>query len=103
MIDFIATSPEGEATLILVDDQPWDGTTDRVVALQDRLNGAAAYLLDGGFAADHPDLAKASARIELRCVHAPDAVATHFLTAFRSVLQDRGVPFSVKQIRRPAH
>lgn len=87
--------------LICVDEGAWDGSTERVLALQEKLQACAVYALDGALVHDHPELAGATVRIELRCVHTPDPVTMHFLSAFREVLHDRGLSFAIKQLRRP--
>ncbi len=99
-IDFIARDKDGGAVLILIDDQEWDGSAKRIAELQEKINAYAAYSIDGGLVRDHPDLAGKAVRLEVRCVHAPDPVAVHFLTAVKAVLLEHGLSLAVKQIRR---
>jgi hypothetical protein len=99
IVDFIARGPDDEVVLILVDDQPWDGSTTRIVELQERLHASAAYITDGGLIREHPECAGKLVRIDLRCVHPPDPLTTHVLSALRAVLREHGVALSVKQIR----
>ncbi len=102
VIDFIARDKDGRVVLICVDEGAWDGSTERVVALQDKLQAYAVYALDGALVRDHTELAGLPVCIELRCVHPPDAVTMHFLSVFQEVLMDRGLPFTIKQVRRQA-
>lgn len=102
VIDFMSRDKDGRVVLICVDQGAWDGSTERVVALQDTLQAYAVYALDGALVRDHAELAGFPVRIELRCVHPPDAVAMHFLSVFQEVLMDRGLPLTIKQMRRPA-
>ncbi len=105
VIDFISRDTNGRVVLICVDEGTWDGSTERVVALQDKLQAYAVYALDGVLVRDYPELAGLPVCIELRCVHPPDAVTMHFLSVFQEVLKDRGLPLTIKQVRRqpPAH
>jgi len=102
IIDFIARDKDGGVILILVEGREFDGSTERVVELQTKIAAYAEYVTDGGLVRDHPDLAGKPVRVELRCVHAPDPVTAHVLTAVQSVLLEHGVPMAVKQVRRRA-
>lgn len=102
VIDFIARDNDDGVILICVDEATWDGSTERVVALQDKLQAYAVYAIDGALVRDHAELAGKAVRIELRCVHPPDAVTMHFLAVFQEVLMERGLPLTIKQMRRPA-
>ena len=50
----------------------WNGSDERLLALQERFNVYVSFLLDGEMAAHHPHLAGKPARIELRCANMPD-------------------------------
>jgi hypothetical protein len=50
-----------------------------LLALQERFNAYASFLLDGEMAETHPELAGKPARIELRCTRMPDARALELL------------------------
>ena len=74
MIDVIAHDTKaGEVVLVMNEADAWDGSDARLVALQERFNAYASFLLDGEMAETHPDLAGKLARIEVRCAHVPDA------------------------------
>jgi hypothetical protein len=57
----------------------WDGSDERLLALQERFNAYVSFLLDGDMASDHPHLAGKPARVELRCAHMPDTRALELL------------------------
>jgi hypothetical protein len=80
VIDAIAQDPKtGEVVLVMQEPNEWDGSDERLLALQERFNAYVSFLLDGEMASEHPDLAGKSARIELRCAHLPDAPALELL------------------------
>jgi len=75
-IDVIAQDPKtGEVVLVMNEPDEWNGSDEQLLALQERFNTYVSFLLDGEMATDHPHLAGKPARIEVRCVHMPDARA----------------------------
>jgi hypothetical protein len=74
VIDVIAEDEKtGEGVLVMNEPERWDGTDERLLALQERFNAYVSFLLDGEMAEAHPELAGKPMRIELRCAHMPDA------------------------------
>src|SRR5437868_13640209 len=79
-IDMIAHDPKtDEAVLVMNELEPWTGSDERLLELQERFNAYVSFLLDGEFAERDPTLAQKRARIEVRCGHLPDASATDLL------------------------
>jgi hypothetical protein len=80
VIDVIAQdSNTGEVVLVMNEPEPWDDSDERLLALQERFNAYASFLLDGEMAETNPAAAGRPARIELRCAHIPDARALELL------------------------
>src|SRR5258708_14463906 len=80
MIDVVAHDTKtGEVVLVMNEPHGWDGSDERLLALQERFNAYVSFLLDGEMASEHPDLAGKPARIELRCAHLPDTPALELL------------------------
>src|SRR6476646_11411275 len=80
VIDVIAQDPKtGEVVLVMQEPNKWDGSDERLLALQERFNAYVSFLLDGELAEAHPELASKPARIELRCAHMPDTRALELL------------------------
>jgi hypothetical protein len=76
VIDVIAHDTKtNEVVLVMNEPNEWDGSDEQLLALQERFNAYASFLLDGEIAEAHPELAGKPARIELRCVHMPDTRA----------------------------
>jgi hypothetical protein len=80
VIDVITQDPKsGEVILVMNEPNEWDGSDEQLLALQERFNAYASFLLDGEMAEAHPELASKPARIELRCMHMPDTRALELL------------------------
>ena len=80
VIDMIAHDPKtDEAVLVMNELEPWNGSDEQLLELQERFNAYVSFLLDGEFADWDPKLAKKRARIEVRCAHLPDARAIDLL------------------------
>jgi hypothetical protein len=80
IIDVIAQDAKtGEVVLVMNEPDEWDGSDERLLALQERFNAYVSFLLDGEMATHHPELAGKPARIELRCAHMPDTRALELL------------------------
>ncbi|HEX4637997.1 MAG TPA: DUF6572 domain-containing protein [Chthoniobacterales bacterium] len=100
IIDMIAHDPKrDQAVLIMNEPEPWDGSDERLFQLQERFNAYVSFLLDGEFAEWDPKLAKKRARIEVRCVHMPDARALELFGQIHDQLthQDIDVQVIVKE------
>lgn len=80
VVDVIAEDTKtGEVVLVMNEPEPWDDSDERLLALQERFNAYVSFLLDGEIGEAHPELAGKPARIEVRCVHMPDARALELL------------------------
>src|SRR5437667_766183 len=80
MIDVIAQDTKtGEVVLRMDELDPWDGSDERLLALQERFNAYVSFLLDGEMASEHPELVGKPARIELRCAQMPNTRALELL------------------------
>jgi hypothetical protein len=80
VIDVIAQDAKtGEVVLVMNDLGEWDGSDERLLALQERFNAYVSFLLDGEMTETHPELAGKPARIELLCTSMPDPRALELL------------------------
>src|SRR6266487_66466 len=80
VIDVIAHDPKtGEVVLVMNEPSAWNGSDEQLLALQERFNAYASFILDGEMAGAHPHLAGKPARIEVHCAHMPDAHALELL------------------------
>src|ERR1700737_1271652 len=76
VIAMIEPDPQtDEAVLVMNELEPWTGSDERLLELQERFNAYVSFLLDGEFAEWDPKLARKRARIGVRCAHLPDGGA----------------------------
>lgn len=96
VIDLIAQDPKtGEVVLVMNEHDEWDGSDERLLALQERFNAYVSFLLDGEMAEANPELAGKSARIEVRCAHVPDTRALELLGLIHDQLAFQEIKFEV--------
>jgi hypothetical protein len=79
----------------------WNGSDEQLLALQERFNAYASFLLDGEMAEAHPELAGKPARIELRCAYMPDANALQLLGLIRDHLAFQEIKLEVVITEHP--
>ncbi len=106
VIDVIAEDAKtGEVVLVMNEPNEWGGSDEQLLALQERFNAYVSFLLDGEMAEAHPELAGKPARIELRCVHTPDAGALELLALIHDQLGFQKIKLEVvvrnDEIRMP--
>ena len=96
IIDVIAQDAKAnEVVLVMNEPDEWDGSDERLLALQERFNAYVSFLLDGEMATHHPELAGKPARIELRCAHVPDTRALELLGLIHDQLAFQEIRFEV--------
>jgi hypothetical protein len=96
VIDMIAHDAKtNEVVLVMNEPDDWDGSDERLLALQERFNAYVSFLLDGEMAADHPGLAGKPARIELRCTHVPDTRTLELLAMIHDQLAFQEIKLEV--------
>jgi hypothetical protein len=96
VIDMIAHDPKtDEAVLVMNELEPWNGSDERLLELQERFNAYVSFLLDGEFAEWDPKLAEKRARIEVRCAHLPDTRALDLLGNIHDQLAHQEIKMEV--------
>jgi len=96
VIDVIAHEAKtGEVVLVMNEADEWNGSDEQLLALQERFNAYVSFLLDGEMAESHPELAGKPARIEMRCVHMPDARALELLALIHDQLAFQEIKLEV--------
>jgi hypothetical protein len=90
--------------IVLVMNEPieWDGSDEQLLALQERFNAYASFLLDGEMAEAHPELAGKAVRIELRCTRMPDARTLELLGLIHDHLVFQEIKLEVVIKDRPS-
>jgi hypothetical protein len=96
VIDVVAHDVKSnEIVLVMNEPNEWDGSDERLLALQERFNAYVSFLLDGEMAEAHPELAGKPARIELRCAHMPDTRALELLGLIHAQLAFQEIKLEV--------
>jgi len=96
MIDMIAQDAKtGEVVLRMDEPDPWDGSDERLLALQERFNAYVSFLLDGEMASEYPELTGKRARIEVRCAQMPDTRARELLCMMHDQLAFQEIKLEV--------
>src|SRR5437867_9419066 len=96
IVDIIAEDPKRDEVVLVMDEpNEWNGSDERLLALQERFNAYVSFLLDGEMAEAHPELAGKPARIELRCAHVPDTRALELLGLIHDQLAFQESKFGV--------
>jgi hypothetical protein len=98
-VDLVTYDPaSGEFALIMTEDREWDGSADRVLQLQEKINTYLSFLLDGQMAREYPESVGKPVRIQLDCVAEPDGNAAHFIELVREKLRSERIRFVVKLV-----
>jgi hypothetical protein len=96
IIDLVTyDSKSGEFALIMTETRPWDGSADRVLELQEKINNYLAFALDGQLERQHPGSVGKPIRLQLDCVGPPDPETGHFINLVREKLRGEGIRFVV--------
>jgi hypothetical protein len=96
VVDVIAHDTKtGEVVLVMDEPNEWDGSDARLLALQERFNAYASFLLDGEMAEAHPELVGKPARIEVRCAHMPNPRALELLGMIHDQLAFQDIKMEV--------
>jgi len=94
----VAHDPNGEVVLVMVEGREWDGSNERLLQLQEKINSYASFARDGQLLEKHPELVGRPVSVELRYVSPPDPKTADFLDRVSRKLREEGLPFRSKQI-----
>ena len=99
VIDLVTyDSKSGEFALIMTETRPWDGSADRVLELQEKINNYLSFALDGRLERQHPGSVGKPIRIQLDCVSPPDPETGHFVELVREKLRAEDIRFVVNAL-----
>jgi hypothetical protein len=80
VIDLIAEDSDGNALLVIVQQDPWTDLPTQAEQLKAKINTYAQFALDGGLVGNHPHLADRPITIRLDCSQDPPPVIRDVLT-----------------------
>ena len=97
VIDLVAHDPElDEFGLIMVETRPWDGSTQRLLELQAKINAYLSFALDGEMYRLYPESVGKQLRLELDTYSPPDDTALTFIAQVRDKLVNDRIAFVVR-------
>jgi hypothetical protein len=80
VIDLIAEDSDGNALLVIVQQDPWTDLPTQAEQLKAKINTYAQFALDGGLVGNHPHLADRPIMIRLDCSQDPPSMIRDVLT-----------------------
>ena len=98
VIDLVTESKDGAVNLIVTEDRPWDGSGQRLLELQAKLNTYLAFALEGAMEEQFPSTRGKPIRIQLDYVFAPDQSAQEFLARAANTCEDHGIELWTNQL-----
>ena len=99
VIDLVTYDPKsGEYALIMTEEREWDGSPDRVLQLQEKVNNYLSFALDGQMARQYPESVGKPIRLQLDCVAEPDAASARLIELVREKLRSEGIRLIVNLI-----
>jgi hypothetical protein len=97
VIDMVTHDPKsGEFVLIMFEQRPWDGSSERIDELQKKLNNYLFFALGGQIEKHYPQALDKPLRFQLDCHSQPDAKTAFFLESFKIRLQGEEINFAVR-------
>lgn len=99
LIDLITYDPKsGEYVLIMTENREWDGSADRVLELQEKLNNYLSFALDGQMARQYPESVGKPLRLQLDCLSIPDPETSRLIEMVREKLRADGIRLVVNLV-----
>ena len=100
VVDFVAHDPKADVvSLVLVEHRDWGADGTLLPELQRKLNTYLAYVLEGQFVQEYPDLQGKRLRFDLRAVHPLGTRELEFLAIVqREILDSLGIELTWKQV-----
>lgn len=97
VIDLVTESPSGEINLIMSDTERWDGSPERVLQLQDKLNTYYAFVDSGQLYELHPQARGRPIRFQLDTLEPLDPTTQAAADEAARSLAEEGIHFVVEQ------
>jgi Family of unknown function (DUF6572) len=96
VIDMVTHDPKSDAfVLIMIETRPWDGSEERLLQLQRKVNGYLAFALDGQLTRMYPESVGKPIRLQLDCLLPPDAATKRFIELAKEQTEQHGISFVV--------
>lgn len=95
VIDFVATTKDGEVELVMVEGRPWDGSPERLFELQEKVDTYLGFALYGELQEKYPDLTDRPKKIVLMTSQAPDPATADLIERMQRRASDFGISIVV--------
>lgn len=95
-IDLITMSKDGAVVLVMVEAREWEGTPERILQLQEKVNHYLAFALDGDMVARYPETAGKPVRLRIDCDHEPDEATLQVIARMREQISPIQVAVRVR-------
>lgn len=103
VIDFVGYNPQtGAVTLAMIEERDWDGSEERLLQLQEKVNNYLSFVLDGQFARTYSDYQNKQLVFQLNCTFPPDAGTLAFLDQVKNALAQYQIDWVLKVSSLPA-
>jgi len=102
VIDFVGYDPKTEnLTLAMIEERTWDGSEERLLQLQEKINNYLSFVLDGQLARTYADYKNKKVLFQLNCSFPPDDRTLGFLDQVKNALDQYHIGLVLK-ILKPA-
>lgn len=96
-IDLVAKTADGVVQLFIFRDQPWSGSDEELLSLQEKVHAYVGFAKDGQLVNSYPDTAGLPWQIVIRSfVGEPDARSTQVIDQLAGVLPNYGGSLSAE-------
>jgi hypothetical protein len=100
VIDFVGHNPQTDVvTLGMVEERGWDGSEERLLELEAKIQNYFSFIVDGQFAQMYPAYVGKPVEMKLFCSTPPDGEASRFIEHVTVKLAEYNIGFAVSQLQ----
>ena len=100
VIDFVGYDPKSEKlTLAMIEERNWDGSDERLLQLQEKINYYLSFVLDGQLSRTYPDYKNKQVVFQLNCSFPPDESTRTFLDQVKKALDQYDIGLVLKILK----
>ena len=100
-IDFVGHNPQTDiVTLGMVEEREWDGSEQRRLELEEKIQNYFSFIVDGQFAKTYPTYANKPMEMKLSCETSPDIETGRFIETVKARLAEYNIGFVIAPLKR---
>jgi hypothetical protein len=100
VIDLVSHNPQTDIVSIgMVEERDWDGSEQRLLELEAKIQNYFSFLVDGQFAQMYPAYVGKPVEMRLFCSALPDAETNGFIEQVKLKLAEYNIGFVVSQLK----